>query len=84
MAKKVNMLLFVCSEAVESQLVKLETSRAIILSTTVSVLLPKLCKGLVVVVVALDKVGFRLLVGIGLRAYVPYQTRKVFKPVVME
>ena len=38
LTKKENMLLFVCSDAVESKLVKLETSHTVILPTTVSVL----------------------------------------------
>ena len=36
--QKEHMLLFVCSEAVESKLVKLETSRSAILPPTASVL----------------------------------------------
>ena len=38
LTKEENMLFFVCSEAVESKLVKLETSRTVILSPIASVL----------------------------------------------
>ena len=38
LTKQENMLLFLCSEAVESKLVKLETSRTVSVSPTVSVL----------------------------------------------
>ena len=38
LTKEVNMLLFVCSEAVESKLAKRETSHTVILSPTVRVL----------------------------------------------
>ena len=38
LTNKVNMLLYVCSEAVESELVKLETSRTVILPPLVSLL----------------------------------------------
>ena len=39
LTQKENMLLFLCSEAVESKLVKLETSRTVIFPPTVSVLM---------------------------------------------
>ena len=39
LTKEENMLFFVCSEAVESKLVKLETSRTVIFPPTVSVLM---------------------------------------------